>query len=71
MTSPYIKELTEEATEIITNARHAAEDGEITKEQADKVISNLLANVDTAFADYTVSPAEEAHRAAHRNEPLA
>lgn len=71
MTSQYIKELTEEATEIITNARHAAEDGEITQAQADEVISNLLENIGTAFADYITSPAEEAHRAAHRNEPLA
>lgn len=46
MTSPYIKELTEEATEIITNARHAAEDGEITKEQADEVIANLLKDIE-------------------------
>lgn len=46
MTSPYIKELTDEATEIITKTRHAAEDGDITQEQAAEVISNLLKDIE-------------------------
>jgi hypothetical protein len=40
-----IKELAAECTEIITNARHAAQDGEITTEQADAIIQALLADV--------------------------
>jgi hypothetical protein len=41
----HVKELTQEAHEIITNARHAEQDGEISKEQADAVIQSLLENI--------------------------
>lgn len=43
--SEFIRELTTEATEIITNARHAMEDGEITTEQADAIIQALLVDI--------------------------
>jgi hypothetical protein len=43
--STYIKELTDEATEIITNAHAAEERGEITREQRIEVIQALLADV--------------------------
>ena len=43
--STYIKELTDEATTIITNAHAAEEAGEITREQRIEVIQALLADV--------------------------
>jgi hypothetical protein len=43
--STYIKELTDEANEIITNAHAAEERGEITREQRIEVIQALLADV--------------------------
>jgi hypothetical protein len=43
--SIYIKELTDEATEIITNAHAAEAAGEITREQRIEVIQALLADV--------------------------
>jgi hypothetical protein len=43
--STYIKELTDEATTIITNAHAAEEAGEITREQRIEVIQALLAAV--------------------------
>ena len=44
--SQYIKELAQEATEIITNAHAAEEAGDITREQRIEVIQNLLADID-------------------------
>jgi hypothetical protein len=41
----YIKELTDEAHEIITNAHAAELDGEITREQRIEVIQNLLKDI--------------------------
>ena len=43
--SQYIKELAQEATEIITNAHAAEESGEITREQRIEIVQALLADV--------------------------
>ena len=43
--SQYIKELAQEATEIITNAHAAEEAGEITREQRIEIVQALLADV--------------------------
>jgi hypothetical protein len=43
--STYIKELTDEASEIITNAHAAEEAGEITREQRIEIVQALLADV--------------------------
>lgn len=43
--STYIKELTDEATEIITNAHAAEAAGEITREQRIDIVQALLADV--------------------------
>jgi hypothetical protein len=43
--STYIKELTDEATTIITNAHAAEERGEITREQRIEIVQALLADV--------------------------
>jgi hypothetical protein len=43
--STYIKELTDEASEIITNAHAAEERGEITREQRIEIVQALLADV--------------------------
>ena len=43
--SQYIKELAQEASEIITNASAAEESGEITREQRIEIVQALLADV--------------------------
>jgi hypothetical protein len=43
--STYIKELAQEASEIITNAHAAEESGTITREQRIEVIQALLVDV--------------------------
>jgi hypothetical protein len=43
--SEFIKELTQEAHEIITNAHAAEHSGEITQEQRIEVIQNLLSDI--------------------------
>ena len=43
--STYIKELAQEATEIITNAHAAEESAEITREQRIEIVQALLADV--------------------------
>ena len=44
--STFIKVLTDEVNEIITNAHAAEEAGDITREQRIEVIQNLLADID-------------------------
>lgn len=48
--SEFIKELTTEATTIINNARHAAEDGEISHAEAEAIIQALLVDVGRQIA---------------------
>jgi len=70
--SQYITELSAEATDIINNARHAAEDGEITHEEAQKIISDLLRDVRINFFDNSpVSEAEEQARYTAERDGLA
>lgn len=53
--SQFIKELTQEAHEIIVNAHAAEHSGEITRQQRIEVIQNLLSDISDKIAG---TPAE-------------
>ena len=48
--SEFIKELTQEAHEIIVNAHAAEHSGEITRDQRVEVIQNLLSDIANILA---------------------
>ena len=54
--SEFIKELTQEAHEIIVNAHAAEHSGEITRDQRVEVIQNLLSDIANLIAG---APAED------------
>jgi hypothetical protein len=54
--SEFIKELTQEAHEIIVNAHATEHSGEITRDQRVEVIQNLLSDIANQLAG---APAEE------------